>query len=114
MLRAETVDLRLSGTWLAGLAHKPPGLRSADQTSDEEPGLLRECGSETTGGNGIWHTQREGQRWVFITTGRFSQGALKYIREVPVRIVAVDGELLTRLMIRFRVDVQIRQTYDVM
>lgn len=51
---------------------------------------------------------------MFITTGRFSQGALKYIREVPVRIVAIDGELLTRLMIRFRVGVQIRQTYDVM
>ena len=43
---------------------------------------------------------------VFITTGRFSAGAIEYVENVPTRVVLVDGEQLARLMIRFHVGVQ--------
>jgi restriction system protein len=43
---------------------------------------------------------------VFITTGRFSQGAIEYAANVPTRVILVDGDQLARLMIRFHVGVQ--------
>jgi len=43
---------------------------------------------------------------VFITTGRFSAGAIEYADNVPTRVILVDGEQLARLMIRFHVGVQ--------
>jgi len=43
---------------------------------------------------------------VFITTGRFSSGAVEYAETVPTRIILVDGNQLARLMIRFHVGVQ--------
>ena len=50
---------------------------------------------------------------VFITTGRFSRGAIQYADSVATRLVLIDGERLTRLMIKYRVGVQVRQTYHV-
>lgn len=50
---------------------------------------------------------------VFITTGRFSAGSRQFANSVATRVVLVDGERLARLMIRYRVGVQVRQTYDV-
>ncbi|MEJ1089046.1 restriction endonuclease [Microbacterium sp. Mu-80] len=47
---------------------------------------------------------------VFITTGRFSPGARNYADSVPTRIILIDGERLTSLMIRFGVGVQARET----
>lgn len=47
---------------------------------------------------------------VFITTGRFSPGARTYAEAVPTRIILIDGERLTSLMIRFGVGVQTRET----
>lgn len=47
---------------------------------------------------------------VFITTGRFSQGAREYARSIPSRIILIDGERLASLMIRFEVGVQVRQS----
>ncbi len=38
---------------------------------------------------------------VFITTGRFSPGAREYADVVPTRIILIDGQRLTSLMIRF-------------
>jgi restriction system protein len=43
---------------------------------------------------------------VFITTGRFSAGAIEYADNVPTRVILVDGEQLARLMIRFHIGVQ--------
>ncbi|WP_188043272.1 restriction endonuclease [Changpingibacter yushuensis] len=48
---------------------------------------------------------------VFITTSRFSEGATIYAQNVPTRIILIDGQRLTSLMIRYGVGVQIRQTY---
>lgn len=50
---------------------------------------------------------------VFITTGRFSTAAIQYAENVPTRVALVDGARLARLMIKYRVGVQVRKTYDV-
>ncbi len=47
---------------------------------------------------------------VFITTSRFSSGAVAFAEQVPTRIVLIDGERLTRLMIRYGVGVQVKRT----
>lgn len=50
---------------------------------------------------------------VFITTSRFSDNAKTYAKSIPTRIILIDGARLTRLMIRFGVGVQTRETYRV-
>ncbi len=50
---------------------------------------------------------------VFITTSRFSEGAVQYAQSVPQRIILIDGGRLTDLMIRYGVGVQVRETYHV-
>lgn len=50
---------------------------------------------------------------LFITTGRFSNGAIDYAEKVPARIILVDGQQLARLMIRYGVGVEIKQTFHV-
>ncbi|GIZ95570.1 hypothetical protein TTY48_01820 [Tsukamurella sp. TY48] len=50
---------------------------------------------------------------VFITTGRFSRGAVEYAEVVPTRIILIDGSRLSDLMIRYGVGVQIKQTLHV-
>ena len=50
---------------------------------------------------------------VFMTTSRFSEGAREYARNVPTRIILIDGKRLTSLMIRYGVGVQVRETYKV-
>lgn len=50
---------------------------------------------------------------VFITTSRFSDGAQDYARNVPIRIILIDGRRLTGLMIRYGVGIQVRETYKV-
>lgn len=48
---------------------------------------------------------------VFITTARYSSGARQYAESVATRVVLIDGERLARLMIRYGVGVQVKQTY---
>ncbi|NLG45851.1 restriction endonuclease [Gordonia sp. (in: high G+C Gram-positive bacteria)] len=50
---------------------------------------------------------------VFITTSRYSADAIAYADSVPTRVVLIDGDRLTRLMIRFGVGVQVKQTLHV-
>lgn len=50
---------------------------------------------------------------VFITTSRFSGEAQAYADQVPTRIVLIDGEKLTRLMIRYGVGVQVKRTVHI-
>lgn len=49
---------------------------------------------------------------VFITTARFSQEARVYADAVPSRLILIDGQRLTALMIRYGVGVQTKQTYQ--
>jgi len=50
---------------------------------------------------------------VFITTSRFSPGAIEWVRTVPARIILIDGQRLTELMIDYGVGVQVERTYRV-
>lgn len=50
---------------------------------------------------------------VFITTSRFSAEAQRYAEQVPTRVVLVDGERLTRLMIHYGVGVQVKRTVQI-
>ena len=50
---------------------------------------------------------------VFITTGRFTTGAREYVNTSPDRIILVDGQQLTSLMIQYGVGVEVKQTYSV-
>jgi restriction system protein len=47
---------------------------------------------------------------VFITTSRFSPGAIDYARTVPINLVLINGQHLTELMIEYSVGVQARST----
>lgn len=50
---------------------------------------------------------------VFITTSRFSKDAVSYAAQVPTRVVLIDGERLSRLMIRFGVGIQAKRTVQI-
>jgi restriction system protein len=50
---------------------------------------------------------------VFITTSHFSEHASRYAHDVPTRIILIDGQRLTGLMIRYGVGVQVKETYKV-
>ncbi|AWT27430.1 Mrr restriction system protein [Corynebacterium provencense] len=50
---------------------------------------------------------------VFLTTGKFSRGASQYADAIQSRVVLIDGERLTRLMIRYGVGVQVERTVEI-
>jgi len=50
-------------------------------------------------------------RGVFLTTSAFTSAAINYVENVSSRVILVDGARLVGLMIKYRVGVQIRQTY---
>lgn len=50
---------------------------------------------------------------VFITTSRFSEGAIQFIEKVPQRIILIDGDRLARFMIEFNIGVFAKETYTV-
>jgi restriction system protein len=52
-------------------------------------------------------------RGVFITTSTFTSGARQYAENVPSRIILIDAARLVGLMIKYRVGVQVQQSYDV-
>ncbi len=51
-------------------------------------------------------------RGVFVTTGRFSPGALQFAENVAMRLRLIDGKELTKLMVRYNVGIQVRETFD--
>jgi restriction system protein len=50
---------------------------------------------------------------VFLTTGKFSRGAVQYADAIQSRVVLIDGERLARLMIRYGVGVQVERTVEI-
>ena len=56
---------------------------------------------------------QQANQGVFITTGRFSSGAIEYARSVPTRVVLINGPRLAELMIRYRVGVQVKRTLQI-
>lgn len=53
------------------------------------------------------------KKGVFITTSSFSREAREYVNNVDSKIVLIDGERLTGLMIDFGVGVSTRQVFEV-
>ncbi len=51
-------------------------------------------------------------RGVFVTTGRFSPGALQFAENVAMRLRLIDGKELTNLMVRYNVGVQASETFE--
>lgn len=53
---------------------------------------------------------------VFITSGSFTSGAHNYAQNLGggLSLVLIDGERLAHLMIKYRVGVQVVQTYTIM
>ena len=57
---------------------------------------------------------QQAQKGLFITTARFSSGAIQYANNLlGVKVVLVDGNTLTKLMIKHSVGVSLEQTYEV-
>lgn len=52
-------------------------------------------------------------RGIFITTSRFSSGAREYAKGIGTRVVLIDGQRLSELMIKYGVGVQQRQVFTV-
>lgn len=50
---------------------------------------------------------------VFFTTSTFSAGAVEWADRVPARVILVDGQQLATLMIRYKVGVQVKDTYAI-
>ncbi|MBD2760538.1 restriction endonuclease [Yimella sp. cx-573] len=50
---------------------------------------------------------------VFITTSKFSRNAIDYASSVSTRVILIDGERLARLMIRYKVGVQVTRTVHI-
>lgn len=50
---------------------------------------------------------------VFITTSRFARTAIDFANSVATRVILIDGERLTRLMIRYGVGVQVKRTIQI-
>lgn len=57
--------------------------------------------------------QKHATKGVFITTSTFTEAAKKCAKEVSDTIVLIDGQQLTKLMIRFNVGVQINETIEI-
>jgi restriction system protein len=51
-------------------------------------------------------------RGVFVTTGRFSTGARQFADSVGMRLRLIDGMELTKMMVRYNVGVQVRETFE--
>ena len=57
---------------------------------------------------------QQAQKGLFITTAKFSSGALQYANNLlGTKVVLVDGFTLTRLMIKHNVDVSVEHVYEV-
>lgn len=57
----------------------------------------------------------QGQRakkGIFITTSTFSQGARDYVSRIDSKIILIDGEILTQLMIDYNVGVNVVASYE--
>ena len=75
--------------------------------------------SETTIGRpeiqkfvGALHGQR-GKKGVFITTSSFSKGAIDYVKAIDPKVILIDGETLTNLMIEYNVGTAAIHTYQI-
>ncbi len=53
------------------------------------------------------------KKGVFITTSRFSKEAIEFAGMIEKRIVLIDGERLTELMLEYNLGVSIKQVFEI-
>ena len=59
-------------------------------------------------------TEQGASKGVFITTASFSTGAIETSKKATrVKIVLIDGDMLTKLMIENNIGVSLKQTYEI-
>ena len=59
-------------------------------------------------------TEQGASKGVFITTATFSTGAIETSKKAAgVKIVLIDGDMLTKLMIENNIGVSLKQTYEI-
>jgi restriction system protein len=51
-------------------------------------------------------------RGVFVTTGRFTQGARQFAENVAMQLVLIDGAELSRLMVEYNIGVSVKETFE--
>ncbi|MBO4308477.1 MAG: restriction endonuclease [Clostridia bacterium] len=57
---------------------------------------------------------QQAQKGLFITTATFSSGAIQYAENLlGVKVVLVDGSMLTKLMIKHNIGVSVEHTYEI-
>ena len=61
---------------------------------------------------GALHGQRA-KKGVFITTSSFSKGAIDYVKVIDPKVILIDGETLTNLMIEYNVGISTIETYQI-
>jgi restriction system protein len=55
----------------------------------------------------------QADRGIFMTTSKFSSGAIDYADRVSSRLILIDGPMLADLMVRYDIGVQTHETYTI-
>ncbi len=56
--------------------------------------------------------ERGANKGVFVTTSHFAGGAKDYAERIPQKLILIDGDMLTKLMIRHGVGVRTTRTIE--
>lgn len=56
---------------------------------------------------------QKARKGIFITTSGFTKDALDYVQGIDAKIVLIDGETLTKLMIDYNLGISTVQTYEI-
>jgi restriction system protein len=57
-------------------------------------------------------TGQQAQKGIFITTSDFSSGALEYVKNLPQRVILIDGQRLAELMVEHDIGVSLAYAYE--
>lgn len=58
-------------------------------------------------------SERQAIKGIFITTSDFTKEAKEYVEKVSQNIILINGNMLSKLMIKYNVGVQINYTYEI-
>ncbi len=57
--------------------------------------------------------ERQAQKGVFITTSSFADSAREYVKKISKKVILIDGQELTELMIDHNIGVSIEEVYEI-
>lgn len=61
---------------------------------------------------GALHGKRA-KKGVFITTSTFTKGAIEYVKTIDPKVILIDGQTLTNLMIEYNVGTTVIESYQI-